>query len=384
VANFIIDINAKHVPGQRRVWRMFPGERYRFLGSFLKNGIVFLELPGLCLPDVRIAEDNLRLNEALHLSRDIDNWIRSYRKYLRSSMTGEPPSKPERELASYAGQSLRRDQHGDLGAVRNLFGAAEAGDLIVVPDRISTRQVMIGEFLDAPEIRVVHSEPEHFLGETTPARRVRWFPAVDELRIPRELASILRIPPAISQVPKTFEASVFESSYGTFYRTNEFSARITIGGQDFDTQNTFDFGSIAKFASVICFANDSRVEEFHASLVNYADVFVSPEYQPAVSLNINSPGVGSLKAATFVPIFFAALFALLATADAAEQPKPSEIAVINSAEADGDPCAAKVSETVRETLKVMGYDQWKLQCERAKRLGSAAQLNVDSQVRKGR
>jgi hypothetical protein len=57
VTHYTIDINAKHIPEQRRVWRMFPGENYRFLGSFLKYSLVFLELPGLDLPAGRVTEE---------------------------------------------------------------------------------------------------------------------------------------------------------------------------------------------------------------------------------------------------------------------------------------------------------------------------------------
>jgi hypothetical protein len=238
MARLVIDINAKHVPEDRRIWRMFPGDRYRFLNSFLKNGVAFLELPGLELPEGAIEAETPELRERLHVSREVESWIQAYRKYARSAMTEEPPKQPDRTPTLYAGQALNRNQRQNLGAVRNLFGIAEKGDLLVVPDQIPTRTVMIGEFLHGPDSRIRHSEAEHFLGEATPARQVRWFPAVDELRVPRELSSILRIPPAISQVPRSFEGSILENSYGTFYRPGQFSARITIGGTDFDTQNT--------------------------------------------------------------------------------------------------------------------------------------------------
>lgn len=306
----------------------------------MKNGLVFLELPGLDLPKGVVTEETDHLRERLHVARAIEGWIQSYRRYSRSASTDEPPEQPTRNPSAYVGQSLGRNQRNALGAVRNLFGTAKKGDLIVVPDQIPLRQVIIGEFLEDPESRIAHSEPEYFLGEIMPARRVRWFPAVDELRIPRGLSDILHIPPAMSRVPRQFEAPILENSYGTFYHANGYTARIIIRGEEFDTQNTFDLGSFAKLASVICSVSNSTDDEFRSSLRNYAECIVTSDYQPVVSLNINSPGAGSLKAATFVPIFFAAFFALLASADAAEQPKPADVAVVNSAEDKDDPCAA--------------------------------------------
>lgn len=380
MTNLVIDINARFIPNERRVWRMFPGERYRFLSSFLKSGIVFLEMPGLELPNGLITEGTPQLRELLHLSREIEKWIAAYRRHLRAGTAEDPPPKPTRDLSAFAGRALSRDQQNVLGAVRNLFGTASKGDLVVVPDQIPTREVLIGEFLEGPETRSIHS-PDFFSGEFTPARPVRWFPAVDELRLPRELSNTLRIPPAFSQIPRPFVTSILENSYGTYYRAEEYCARILINGREFDTQNTFDLSSIAQFASVICSVLTESSASVSAALANYADKITSPEFQPAVSLNINSPGTGSLKAATFVPIFFAAWFALTATADAKSRPAASDVTVINSVEGEGDPCAAKVSEAVRETLKLIGFDQWESLCLRAERLRKSAQTNVDSHVK---
>lgn len=330
-----------------------------------------------------MTDESPEIKERLHLSRRIEQWIRDYRKYAKSSTPGEPPERPNTNLSSYSSIALRRDQFNDLGAVRSLFGAAEKGDLVVVPGKLNTRQIFIGEFLGGPEDRIVHSDPDFFIDQTTPARQVRWFPAVDELRVPRAFSGTLRIPPAISLVARSYESVILENSYGTFYRSNEFFARLRIDSLDFNTQNAFDFGSIAKLASVICslMADD---DEFRAAIQNYADRLVNSEYQPTVTLNINSPGIGGLRAATFVPMFFVAFFGLLATANAGELPKPSDVKVVNSAGDEGDVCSAQVSEKVRDTLKIMGYEQWKAQCERAKRLRDDAKLRVDGQVRESK
>lgn len=380
---YTIDINAKHVSEQRRIWRMFPGDGYRYLDSFIKNHLVFLEMPGLVLPVGKVTEESPEIKERLHLSRRTEQWILDYRKYAKSSAPGEPPERPNTDLSSYSLTALRRDQFNDLGAVRSLFGAAEKGDLVVVPGKLDTRQIFIGEFLDGPEDRIVHLDPELFIDQTTPARRVRWFPAVDELRVPRAFSGTLRIPPAISLVARSYESVILENSYGTFYRSNEFFARLRIDSLDFNTQNAFDLGSIAKLSSVIC-SLISDDAEFRAAIQNYADRLVNSEFQPTVTLNINSPGIGGLRAATFVPMFFAAFFGLLATANAGELPKPSDIKVVNSAGDEEDVCSAQVSEKVRDTLKIMGYDQWKAQCERAKRLRDDAKLRVDGQVRESK
>jgi hypothetical protein len=47
----VIDLNVRVIGQDTRVWRLFPGSACRFLDSFRTQGIGFLDLPGLTLPD---------------------------------------------------------------------------------------------------------------------------------------------------------------------------------------------------------------------------------------------------------------------------------------------------------------------------------------------
>jgi hypothetical protein len=380
VASYTINLNAVHVPNDRRIWRMFPGKEYRFFETFLKDGVVFLELPGLDLPEGEISSNTPLLREGLTRSARVRAWIELSKKYERSAKTGEPPTRPDRNLQTYMDSPRPRGYTNELGSILTLFGTAKKGDLVVIPDRISERHVVVGEFVDEPGRRISQESRVLFLDEKTPLRRVSWFPKTDELRVPIELSGVLRIPVPISLVPNSLNRSIFENSYGTFYRDDEYSARLNILGDNFDAQSNLDLASLAKFAAVVCSVPAGEPDALRDRLVDYLSVSVGSEFLPAISLNVNSPGFGNLKSGAIVPIFFAAFFALLGVALAEDKPKPEEVSVVNATSGSEDHCVAHVAESVRETLRSVSYDQWKRLCEQRQRLQVGPKINVDPHV----
>lgn len=356
---------------------MFPGYEYRLFDAFVKQQIVFLDMPGLELPKVEIKAGTEQLRERLILARRTRQWIAEYRRYANSSQSSEPPERPTRDLNAYHREGWYRGHQNELGAVTALFGAAAKGDLIVIPDRINTRRIMIGEFLDGPEMHSQTEMPRFFMDQTTPARRVRWFPAINELRVPLGISDVLRIPVPISLLAGDFYDSILELSYGTYYREQEYSARLTINGSDFDAQSALDLGSLAKLAAFVV-SNMGHTDA--EGILSYQDLLVSAEFQPTLSLNINSPGFGNLRASTITPIVFVALFALLSDANANEMPKPGDVTVINSATQRADKCVTDIDKSVRDAFTLMSVNQWKVLCERAQRLKQGPELEVDGKA----
>lgn len=51
-----IDLNARIVSPDVRCWRLFPGSSYRFLEIFKNEGVAFLDMPGLKLPEGRLGD----------------------------------------------------------------------------------------------------------------------------------------------------------------------------------------------------------------------------------------------------------------------------------------------------------------------------------------
>lgn len=361
---------------------MFPGENYEFLEAFLKHNVVFLDLPSIDLPEGIITTDSPHLKARLIASHAIGVWLAKYRSWARSSQSEAAPVRPSNDFLSYASSAWFRGHTTVLGATIAFFGAAQKGDLVVIPSKIPQRQIFIGEFTDGPEHRILTTSANYGMDVTTLARRINWFPPVDELTVPSRVSDVLRIPVAFSLLANNLYDSIFEKSYGTFYKDNEYAARIYVRGQDFDAQNTFDLGALAKLAAFVA-ANVGR-HDFESELSTYIESIAPSEFQPTLSLNINSPGLGVLRASTLTPFIFTAIFSLLSATNAAEAPtKPtsSEVAVINSAAASDPECVAEVAKSVETTLNFIGYDQWETLCRRQKRLESGPRIGVDSQAK---
>jgi hypothetical protein len=317
---------------------MFPGDNYSFLEAFKKDGQVFLNLPGMELPPGPLSISADKLQQRLIMANHIAQWTLDYRRWARSSMTEPAPNRPSHNVDDYNSAPRPRGYSNQIGSILSLFGEAKKGDLIVVPDKLFTRRVLIGEFEDEADATVNYKNSDLFIDYLVLARRVKWYPFISELRLPPSLSEVLRIPVPISLLSKTFFNPVFEVTYGTYYDQDTFSARVIISGQDFTGQNTFDFGSLANLAARVTeLVTD---DEVNPSLVDYQDVITANQYQPTISLNINSPGFGNLRASTLTPLVFAAIFALASVANSAEKPGVSDVQIVNSG-GSTDFCVAK-------------------------------------------
>jgi len=150
---------------------------------------------------------------------------------------------------------------------------------------------------------------------------------------------------------------------------------LTINGSDFDAQDTLDLGSLAKLAAFVVAERGKATPD---SMLAYQDNPVSVEFQPTISLNINSPGFGNLRASTLTPMVFVALFTLFSVASAGDKPEPSDVKIVNSAVAGTDKCVTEADKSVRDAVALIGHNQWKTLCERAQRLQQGPKLEVDS------
>jgi hypothetical protein len=108
LATYTIDLNAMYVPPDRRVWRMFPGRTYGFIDVFLRDGVAFLDLPGLELPEGRIDANTSDLKERILRADAIRAWLEAYRRHQGLAReSGAPPPRPDQELSAYT----RRPRH---------------------------------------------------------------------------------------------------------------------------------------------------------------------------------------------------------------------------------------------------------------------------------
>lgn len=373
MTTYSIDLNARNVPAERNIWRVFPGDKYRFLDDFLGFSVVFLDLAGLDLPDGPVDRNTPFLRERIIASHYIQVWMTAKMDWDRSERSQPEPVRPDvTQFGDYTALPSHNSFKNNLGSIINLFGRVKKGDLVITPDRPNKRRIWIGEIRDDGLSRRWASGPRWLDDIKTPARQISWFPSVAEITLPEELVATLRTPNPVSIISRNFYNHVFEKSYGTFFRGGEYFARLMVGGDDFTGQDTFDFGALAKMAARS--VELSQMNLAPESFGNYLDAIQKSELLPTLSLNINSPGSGFFRASALTPLVFAALYSLCSVAAATEVPPSADVAVTNSSSSEDDPCLVDVEKAVRQTLDLMGLSQWKAACMRARSLAQGRQL----------
>jgi hypothetical protein len=151
LASYTIDLRTRIVPEGLRIWRLFPGKDYSFLPDFQRLSAVFLDFPGIPLPDGPVSESLPDLAERIMVSRAVAEW--AWKRERASVGERDNYLPPSRNPADYVEERRPRNLAADKGAIAGLFGRPAKGDLVVVPAPISSRHVLVGEFLHGPERR---------------------------------------------------------------------------------------------------------------------------------------------------------------------------------------------------------------------------------------
>jgi hypothetical protein len=362
------------------VWRLFPGKTYRFLREFQDNQVAFLDFPGLLLPHGAFNAEGPDADAIVLAAQERRKWAADMFAFNRRSDPGDPPQEPSRCLEDYRQEVLPKKFLSDKAALGAFFGAAGKGDLIVVPDRISSRRILIGELLEGPDHRIVATAPDWYGSESIPARPVRWFPVVNELELPEELSDVLRRPNPFTLLSRIFYPEIFDQTYGTYQFGEAQAARLTTSAPDFTSSDNLDLSLLVQMVAVLLYSaeHDQGPFEHFGQVLDFS---VPADLIASLAISIHSPGAFHIKASGLLPLAFAAMFALLSTAEAAERPRPEDVSVVNSAEQGAlNPCADVIDEKVRTIVRLMGHDLWKAACERAHRLTQNSQMHGDSRA----
>jgi hypothetical protein len=242
---------------------------------------------------------------------------------------------------------------------------------------------MIGEFLEAPDLTLPISVPRYGT-ETIPARRVQWFAPVDEGLFSPDLTVSLRSPNPFTLLGRQYREAVLGHSYGTYYTVDEYVAQFLTRSQDFEPYDGYNFNVLALLASALCSLQASEdPADVLEGIEQAIRLSVGPEYRPSVSYNIHSPGEISVRASTPVPVLLAALFALFlaGSAEGASLPSPDEVTVVNSlSTASDDLCLARIKDSVRTALTMMGMKMWEAGCSATRELAEAPKLTAEPKV----
>jgi hypothetical protein len=375
-----VDLRTKLISPSLQIWRLFPGIGYRLLPNFTGQNVVFLDMPALPLPDGPVDDTTTDLAQRILVSRAWRRWIIG--DQWSSLMGTTEKASPSRNPRDYEDVRQPASMGSHRGAVTGLFGRAQKGDLVIVPTALSTRRVLVGEFLTGPETRV-SVEIDRYGKETIPARRVRWFPPINELELPHRISEVIRRPNPFVAFDRTLYEDIFDRTFGTYFYENggKISARFDTKSEHFQASDALDFSVMSEATARMVEFLDTKSTVEIISLIAAAVAPRSPSYQTEMSVNINSPGAFLLKAGQITPLVLSVLLAVAGEAGAADGANPPQVRVINSGSTEGDdPCTAQVDERVRSLLNMMGMEAWREACQRSRRLRENPRLEGTARV----
>ena len=114
-----LDLRTRVVTSDIKIWRLFPGVDYKFLSAFEEQSVVFLDFPGLPLPDGQVVESLSDLPERIMVARAVRGWAQDVR--LAGIRGDKLPPEPSRIPADYAAQRQGCNLGIDKGAIAGLF-----------------------------------------------------------------------------------------------------------------------------------------------------------------------------------------------------------------------------------------------------------------------
>jgi hypothetical protein len=371
LTTYTIDLRTRVVPETLRIWRLFPGKDYIFLPDFQEQSVVFLDFPGLPLPDGPVSESLSDLAERIMVSNAVSEWAR--RRERADPSDRESRASPSRDPADYVNERRPRNLTIDKGAIAGFFGRPAKGDLVVVPGPIRSRHVLVGEFLHGPERRTTAESPKYG-NVSIPARSVRWFPAVNELELPPRVSEVIRRPNPFVSFDLRLYTEIFDRTLGTYVHGDGYAARFDTKSAKFTGDDNLDFIILAESVARIVQEIDGGGDiSRYSHLLDLAISQRDTEYKFDLSMNINSPGSILSKSGTLIVLVFAALLPLLQIANA-DEGIPS-VKVINTGSGlEHDPCTPQVDAQVQKALEFMQIQVWREACERSVRLRQNPQM----------
>lgn len=372
-----IDIRAKELAEDCRVWRAFPGKSYNLLDAFVDHSTVFLEFPNLSL-EAEFENDE-------HLAA----------KVHAAQLTADQ----KRDLGPDAHPRIRwqeyRDVHVDsaLGrrvkTVVDLFANAKKGDLVIVPNRKGRNDTRIGVFSTDPSERIFIEGASVYTRYFFPARQIEWLAQPNEERFSPQLTNILRHEHAFVDIGSDLYNEVFSLAYGNFISSDVYSALVTNGNNDFTDSDNALVGVIFTLSAYACQAYENGDETFevedifdfilHRPPREYACHFASLHNSPGFTRYIGEKGTALVAAAVI-----AGLLALPSDANAAQIRRyTGQIELVNSQALQAGLCDPNIAEPVKILYRSIGGDKLRKACQSMQETARRAEVRVRARPTRG-
>jgi len=371
-----IDLRAPTIPLDQRVWRLFPGEGYRFLDTFKEQNVGFLDLPGLVLPAGPLSEVNPDdLIDRVAFSQAIKDAVGKVGSAGAALLNFE----------EYR-QSRRTTHRGSIRqAIINFYQEAQVNDLVVLPEPVFNKNIWIGQF-DSNQV-FQSAYQKRYDDILIPSRSIKWIGQYQEKTVSNDLSWSLRQTHPFTLLQRSLHLEVFSLAFSSFVFGDHYVSTIFNASDDYLDADSALLGMASRLASSACVAMDHN--RAGLSLDDILTIILSTppiEYSCSQAIDIHSEGFNRYVSGKIVPLVISATIAALiglSELSSSEEIAPhiAQFTVTNSSSNPDPACSAQVSEATKRILNVLGVDKtWKL-CEAAKAAQARAGLRSSAQPR---
>ena len=366
-----IDLKARTLPDDHRVFLARPGRDYQYFGHFRKMRAIGPDLPLVELDRGLPIDDQVLLGDMLKRAVAFRSW-RSRSRYE------EPPS---RTLSDYIGKrNIRRDSAAQLrAALKGYFEEAKKGDLALIPPSAWRDEALLVEFTGNSD-NVVYREIPYgartaYIPVAIPARRFREVSVVPKRFLPPHVLDIVEKPNIFVEFGRTDRFDLQDLTYPSFVKDDEYSCTFELTEAKYTLEHDLWFASFVKFVA----ANTKAISEDAVESVSFEEAILAElgDYAPALQSNVNSPGWLKLKGPNITVLVAAVLFVLATTPglEAIDAAADGRIVLGNSMAPLDDICVAQVYRTTLDFLELIDLDDWDKSCEIARKVKLATGMH---------
>lgn len=342
-----IDIATRVVGPAEDMYIVRAGADFAFYDEFDKRSEVFLDFPSLGMrPGEKFPDrDDARAMVARSLA--ISEWV----------AWGRVDAEPSRDLNHYKREIAGRRLGRYVAAIKRLIFDLPVGSIIVVPGSGFYSNVLIGE-ITGPSREV---EVKGYKGETVLARPVRWVAKRPKNTFSPEFGEALKARRSVTVLDRSLREEVLRAGYGQYVIGDLYTARLETVSADFSTLDDYDIQTIINFvAGAIAACDEGFEDEGQLSLLRALEFLrARRDIVPEFKSNINSPGFLRMFAEGTVPI----AIAVVITAALHGVALADGIKVTNSKAPPGDPCAMRVEQQVKDSVRLMRLDDLQQACK---------------------
>jgi hypothetical protein len=361
--NVNVELDAYVLPADHKIYKFFPGKDYKFYDTIRSKGVAIIDVRGLDELDGRPG----KWNEELVLeciARDRVN---------RQVSEGRP--RPTRIVRSVGDKAT----HTFLDA---LFYKASQGDLLLMPAKGYTTEVMIGRFatrsgtLSSIDIKDGDGESHRYYG-----RRINWIGSVEKRLLTDELITLLHSQAAFFAIYDLLHEQIYRRVYDNYVRDGYYIGTFRTSKNIFTPKDSFLTSVWLELLDVLESARTTGTRlatgESIYELVIASDI--DQDSRDDLSISVQSPGWFRIRSLVAAPFASLAVFALAVQGVPYDQAVAATVSA-TMVRAVNDACMGDVDASVRDYITLLGRERWEQACKLAVQAQTEAKLNAKAQV----